>query len=375
METSKQRVLAAINHIQPDTTPVHIMGFEGIERWLELFGAEDDFELRIKMGLDLQTARPIYSGPNIERGVTIWGTEPNVSGYAGFGYSQAGKSYPLAGAGSVVDIERFAWPDPDDFDYEIVARTLKAAPGKACVIRPQYTVQQDGYTREDAARGGGLVPSIRASGAWMPILCGLFELFGLEETLIKFHAEPKIIEATITHVEAFILEFSRRQLEATRGMADIFWYGDDFATQRGILISPEHWRRFLKPTYKKVFELAKSYGVKMWFHGCGTFRPVLPDLIDIGMDVWETVQVHLPGNEPEVLKREYGQDITFYGAVNSQYTLPFGTPEEVRKEVRERIRVLGKGGGYICGADHTILPDVPVDNVLALLEEARKSSP
>ena len=110
----------------------------------------------------------------------------------------------------------------------------------------------------------------------------------------------------------------------------------------------------------------------MWFHCYGTFRPVLPDLIDIGMNVWETVQVHLPGNEPEVLKREYGRDITFYGAINSQHTLPFGTPEEVRAEVRKRIRVLGKGGGYICGADHTILPDVPIDNVLAMLEEARE---
>ena len=133
METSKQRVLAAINHIQPDTTPVHIMGFEGIERWLELFEAEDDFELRIKLGLDLQTARPIYSGPNIERGLTIWGTEPNVSGYAGFGYSQAGKSYPLAGAGSVADIERFAWPDPDDFDYAGIGQDCDRY-GDYCIV-------------------------------------------------------------------------------------------------------------------------------------------------------------------------------------------------------------------------------------------------
>ena len=102
------------------------------------------------------------------------------------------------------------------------------------------------------------------------------------------------------------------------------------------------------------------------------FRPVLPDLIEIGVNVWETVQVHLPGNEPEVLKRKYGQDLAFYGAINSQQTLPFGTPEEVRAEVRERIRVLGRGGGYICGSDHGILPDVPMENVLAMLDEARR---
>jgi len=121
--------------------------------------------------------------------------------------------------------------------------------------------------------------------------------------------------------------------------------------------------------------LAKDDGMKVWFHCCGTFRPVIPDLIDIGMDVWETVQVHLPGNEPEVLKREYGKDITFFGAINTQRTLPYGTEEEVRAEVRERIRVLGKGGGYICGGDHTILPDVPMANVFAMIDEARKARP
>jgi len=92
------------------------------------------------------------------------------------------------------------------------------------------------------------------------------------------------------------------------------------------MISPAQWRRFLKPTYRKVFAVAKSHGVKVWFHSCGTFRPVLPDLIECGMDVWETVQVHLKGNEPEVLKREYGRDLAFYGAISTQQTLPHGTP-------------------------------------------------
>lgn len=375
METSKSRVLKAINHIQADNTPVHIMGFEEIQRWLARFSARDDFDLRDKLGLDLQTARTIYRGQNAKRGRTIWGTEANVAGYAGAGYSQARGHYPLAKAASISDIDCFTWPDPDDFDYEIVGQVLGKASAKACYIKPQYTVQGDGFSREDAARGCGPSPPVRGSGGWLPILCTLFELFGFEETLVKLYVEPKIIKAAISHVETFALEFTRRLLEATKGLIDIYWFGDDFATQRGLMISPEKWRHFLKPTYKKIFELAKSYKLKVWFHCCGTFRPVLPDLINIGMDVWETVQVHLPGNEPDVLKREYGQDITFYGAVNSQRTLPFGMPEDVRAEVRERIRVLGKDGGYICGADHTILPDVPIENVIAMLDEARKFSP
>jgi uroporphyrinogen decarboxylase len=370
METSKERTIKAINHIQPEITPVHIMGFEEIERWHQRYRTSDDFELRDKLELDLQTARAVYTGPQAKHGRSIWGTEANVAGYAGGGYSGARQEYPLAGA-SLDEIEGYAWPDPDDFDYEIVAQVLQKDLQKAIYIKTQYAVQLPGMAREDAARGGGSMPASRAASAWLPVLCTLFELFGLEETLVMIPGEPQKIEVALAHIESFTVEFSRRYLEASRGLADIFWFGDDFATQRGMMISPEHWRRFLKPVYQKVFELATGYGVKVWFHSCGTFRPVLPDLIDIGMDVWETTQVHLPGNEPEVLKREYGQDITFYGAINTQHTLPFGTPEDVRAEVRERIRVLGKGGGYICGADHTILPDVPIENVLAMLDEAR----
>jgi uroporphyrinogen decarboxylase len=123
---------------------------------------------------------------------------------------------------------------------------------------------------------------------------------------------------------------------------------------------------------KKKRPKADKYDLKVWFHSCGQFRPVMGDLIDIGLDVWETVQTHLSGNEPEILKREYGDHITFFGGISTQTTLPFGSTDDVRREVRERIRVLGKNGGYICGPDHGIMPDVPLENVLAMYNEARK---
>ena len=364
METSRERILKAIDHIQPDTTPVHIMGFEAIERWLQHFHVQDDFDLREKLGLDFAYVGPIYTGPYTQRGLSIWGTKRNTGGYQGVGYSKEA-DHPLLNAESVEDIERFVWPDPDDFDYRVIGERLQTIPDKARATGLFGWYSVSGEAHEEA----------RDAGFWIPLLCVLYELFGFEETLMKIYSEPKIIEATISHLEPFILEYSRRMLEATKGLVDIFWFGDDFATARGPMISPEHWRKFLKPTYLKIFDLAKSYDLKIWFHCCGQFRPVMGDLIDMGMDVWETCQVHLPGNEPEVLKREYGQDITFYGAINSQQTLPFGTPNDVRAEVRERVRVLGKGGGYICGPNHWVLPDVPIENILAMLDEAKRVQP
>jgi len=206
----------------------------------------------------------------------------------------------------------------------------------------------------------------KTEAAVMNVVKQCFEAFtkrDLDSCLVSFAPDPDVVVIGTGGDEKCI------------GLADIFWFGDDFATARGMMMSPEHWRKFLKPTYRKIFQLAKSHDRKMWFHCCGTFREVMPDLIDMGMDVWETTQVHLPGNEPEVLKKEYGKDICFYGAINTQQTLPFGTPDEVRAEVRERIRVLGKGGGYIVGGDHAILPDVPIENVLAMIDEAKNTSP
>jgi uroporphyrinogen decarboxylase len=129
------------------------------------------------------------------------------------------------------------------------------------------------------------------------------------------------------------------------------------------------WRRFFKPRYARFFEMGKRAGKYIWFHSCGDITAVLPDLIDIGMDVWETVQLHTLPITPERLKREYGHLITFAGGVNTQQ-LPFWTPDRVRQEVAACIRALGEGGGYICGPDHHIKPDVPPANVIALYDAA-----
>ncbi len=365
METARDRIRKAIDHRQPETVPVNVMGFEDLDRWLEHYQVENYAHLCRVLQMDVfPDAPPVYRGPAIRPGLDIWRAAYNWTGAAGAGFSSARGGYPLGGATSVRDVENHPWPQAGDFDYSPARALQTVPPDQPLWIRPLYIFPED-----DPDQG----QSVRARRAeWIPVLCTLFNLFGLEETLVNLAMKPGLIEAALARIEAFILGFCRRMIEAAGIRADIFWFGDDFAGQAGLLISPEHWRRLLKPVYRKVFDLARSHGMKVWFHSCGSFRPVLPDLIDIGMDVWETVQVHLPGNEPHVLKREYGRFITFYGGISTQETLPRGTPEQVRAEVRERIRVLGAGGGYICSSDHTIMPDVPFDNVRAMIDEAKK---
>ncbi len=363
METSRERIRKAIHHIQPEQVPTHIMGFDPIEPWLERYQAEDYVALRQTLGLDLQAIRAVYTGENAARGLNIWGQAAGPGGATGPGYSSVRGGYPLENATSVKEIERFPWPSAQDFDFQVVADELRRLPDTiAKWVKIQYALPAPGESRRHAAR---------SDSPWIPLLCSLFDLFGMEATLVKMHEEPELIEAAIERITAFILEFEGGLLEATKGSVDHFYFGDDFATQSGMMLSPKDWRRFLKPSYARIYGLAKDYGLNVWIHCCGQFRPVMPDMIELGMDAWETVQVHLKGNEPEILKREYGKDLTFCGGISTQKTLPFGTPEQVRAEVRERIRLLGAGGGYVCAGDHSILRDVPMENVIAMLDEAQ----
>jgi uroporphyrinogen decarboxylase len=250
---------------------------------------------------------------------------------------------PFSGIKTIKEIENYTWPNPDDWDFRKISEKIDK-------YNNQYAIML---------------------GSWNPIFDQVLDFFSMDKAMEYLYLQPKLIEATIAYVEDFYLKFYRKYFKAAKGKADIFSMGDDFAGQRGMLISPKMWKKFLMPTYAKLFALAKEFNLHVWFHSCGTIEPVIGDLIDIGMDVWETVQAHLQGNEPKYIKREYGKNITFFGAINTQQTLPFGKPEEVRREVRERIRILGEGGGYICGPDHHIKPNFPIENVIAMIDEIK----
>jgi uroporphyrinogen decarboxylase len=250
---------------------------------------------------------------------------------------------PFYSVETVGEIDSYSWPDPDNWDFSRIEDKIDKYNGAYAIML----------------------------GSWNPILDQVFDFFSMDKAMMFLHLRPDLIEAAIAHIEDFWLRFYRKYFEAARGKGDIFSMGDDFAGQRGMLINPDLWRQLVKPVYARIFELAREFDLYVWFHSCGGIGEVLEDLIEIGMNVWETVQAHVPGNEPGVLKRTYGSDLTFFGGINTQQTLPFGTPDDVRREVQERITVLGEGGGYICGPDHHIKPHFPVENVIAMVVEIR----
>jgi len=336
---SRERVLTAVSGNSPDRLPVFCGRIDDQEYWISSFGVENESDLRNLWGLDCR--KNSYGGVfRTLENKTIWGCDDNWDA----GYSGA-KVPPLAGADSIKAIEQHQWPTMEQVDFDEISTQIAKLDN-------------------NCARIGSI--------GFEALLCTLFDLFGMETTMLNMHLEPCLIEASVERIEGFLISTIDEILKREAKNLDFFWWGDDFSTQRGMMVSPEMWRKFLKSTYIKVFDLIKSYDVMVWFHSCGTFAPVLGDLVEGGMDVWETVQAHLADNDPAVLKREYGKYISFFGAINCQKTLPFGSPEDVRKEVRERFRILGKGGGYIAGPDHSIQKNMPWQNIEALFDEARK---
>ena len=188
-------------------------------------------------------------------------------------------------------------------------------------------------------------------------------LCGMEQFLVDMVLEPSRVEALLDRILDFNLAIIDR---ACQSPIDGIIFGDDYGTQRGLLMSPAHWRRFLKPLLQQQFELTKEHGKVACLHSCGDVTAIVPDLIEIGLDVLNPLQ-------PEVLdlpwlKRQYGSDLAFYGGISTQRTLPFGTPDDVRAEVQERIEIMAVHGGYIIAPGITMLADTPMENVLAFVE-------
>jgi uroporphyrinogen decarboxylase len=151
---------------------------------------------------------------------------------------------------------------------------------------------------------------------------------------------------------------------------DWLWTGDDVASQTNLIVSPRAWRQLVKPALESVFKLGKAHGVWVAYHCCGALRPIIPDLVEMGMDVLNPVQANCPGMDIFELKNEFGQQITFMGGLDTQYLLPQGTVSEVRQAVRKILDQVAYNGGYILAASHTIPPETPLENIFALYEEA-----
>ena len=201
----------------------------------------------------------------------------------------------------------------------------------------------------------------------------VFEMYwrlrGLEATALEIAAEPELTYEMFGRCADFAVQLS--EAACRRFPLDWLWAGDDVASQRSLLMSPARWRTMIKPHLARVFAVGKAHGLWVAFHCCGALRPIIADLVEMGLDVLNPIQCNCPGMDPLELKREFGAALSFMGGVDTQDLLPHGTAAEVQRATRRLIDgMTSDGGGYILAASHTIPPETPMENIFAMYAEA-----
>ena len=381
--TSRERVQVALRHELPDRVPVDLGGNQsGITRvayeaLLSHLGREEEITILDTVQqlaepseavLDLLGVDTRYVRAQGAKGAepqfrteTIRG-KPHLSMEDEFGIVWSrpleGGLYhdithsPLQGVGTVADIEQYAWPDgghPSRFEglAEEAAR-LRAETDKAICTGISGVVYEFGWY-----------------------------LMGFERFYEALVLEPHLVEATLDQTLRYWLDFEAGFLPVVGPYVDVVMVGDDLAGQEGLLLSADTYRRIVKPRQAKLYEQIHALtDAKLWYHSCGAIRQLIPDLIEIGVEAINPVQVSARGMDTAELKREFGRDLVFWGGgCDTQHVLPRGTPDDVRAEVRRRVGDLSPGGGFVFAAVHNIQPDVPPANVMAMFDEARTAVP
>lgn len=198
---------------------------------------------------------------------------------------------------------------------------------------------------------------------------GTWEFFwhlrGYEHALMDIAAEPTFADGLCKVITEQIIAC----IDLIKNLPlDGLFLGDDWGGQNGVLLGPDSWRRYLKPSWKKIIDAAHRINLPVFNHCCGSFAAVMPDIVEIGLDCIESVQPEAAGNDPYFFKNEYGRDITFWGGLGSQSIIPFGKPAELTSEIHRLVHEMGEGGGYILSPAKGLMPDTPVENAVAIFE-------
>jgi uroporphyrinogen decarboxylase len=203
---------------------------------------------------------------------------------------------------------------------------------------------------------------------------GMFEIAwymrGMERFFMDLIEQPDIAYEIMRRVTDFFMGKLERVMAAAGDRIDLIWTSDDIAHQRGLLMSQPMWRELIAPHHERLNWRTHELGAQVMYHCCGAVRPLIPDLIRIGVDVLDVLQFSAKGMDPNEIKASFGGQLSFHGGIDVQTTLPFCTEDEIRQVTRERIEVLGRGGGYILAPTHNVQADTPPQNVTAVYAEA-----
>ena len=369
----RERVLRAINHQEPDRVPmdlgahadssIHVVAYEQLKAYMGIHIDRKpslvskimqdvlvDEEVLSVLDIDV---RGIYPGALDNRGsedpktgewTDEWGvirTKPPSAHYYDLKMPA-----PLSGEITISDIVNYPWPDPDD-------------PGLTRGLKQQ--VEHFKATTDYALVARVAAPFIHQSQY----------MRGFEDWYMDLAANQKLAGAMFDAILDVRMGMAANILDVVGPYIDVVMTGDDMGTQNGLQFSPATYRKLIKPRQKKYFDMVHSKtSAKMLLHSCGSVYPIIDDLIEIGVDILNPIQRRAADMDPKKLKAEFGDRLVFWGGVDIQQVMPFGSPDDVRAEVKYLFETLGAGGGWVLSCAHNIQPEVPPQNIVTLFKDA-----
>jgi uroporphyrinogen decarboxylase len=377
--TSRERVRAALSHREPDRVPfdlggsrmtgIHVQAYArlrdalglgpGRPRTIDVVQQLADVEPDVldALGADVRAVLPrvppAADRPAVEEAghlvlVDEWGVGRRMPVDGGLYYDI--HDVPLPGDIDTGAVDRFAWPDPAD--------------------PSRYAGMAEEARRYAHDEGRAVLVGSLGSG----LSEGLMRIRGFEDGYMDLVAQPALARRIMERILEVKLGYWERALAEVGDLVDVVAEADDLGGQDRPLFSPATYRALVKPLQRELFDfLHARTDARIFFHTCGAVRELLPDLVEIGVEILNPVQVSARGMDTAALKREFGRDLVFWGGgVDTQRVLGDGTPAEVRAEVRRRIADLRDGGGFVFAAVHNIQPNVPPENIVAMRAALRE---
>jgi uroporphyrinogen decarboxylase len=346
-----ERILATINRQPADRTPVDLWCTpEVLDSLREYTSLQDEFAVYDALGVDkIVWIFPGYNGrdfdPNDSGEITMWGV-PTKKVKAGLATYQEYINPPLAGYNAPEQLADYpSFPDPNQFDYA--------------------------GAKELAAKARSW--NFATIGPWISHFEIYCQMRGIQTALMDTLTAPKFLDAALDRIDAIQTAMLERMLIELGDTLDMVFISDDMGMQQNLFVSLKTWEKFFKSRLKNWCDLIHRHGKKVFYHTDGAVLPLIPKLIECGIDILNPIQHVCQGMEMANLKKQFGNDVIFHGGVENQKTLPMGTASEVAAETRHCLETLGKNGGYICCSCHNIQAGTPVENILAMIETARKS--
>lgn len=345
---SRERVLNAFSRKGYDRIPVKHEGTPEINHLImQHFGLKNMNQLLKVVGDDFRYVEAIYTGPELKTFPDgsfegYWGERYQ---YVEFGTGRYMEScyQPYAGVETLDKLDHTHFPDAGWFDYSTI--------------------------REQCEKMNGQYAICFGGAGDMDFINSISRARGMEEVMMDMMTDNEVFIEIMEQRFRFYYEMHKNALEAAGGLIDFTHIGEDLGNQRGQMIGMDLFETHFAPKFKKYFDMAHSYGAKVMMHMCGTVDAFLPRLIELGLDVQDVVQPTTPGMDIARLQKDFGDRLVFQGSMDVQREIAFGTPEEVRKEVRRRLELFPMGGLFL-GPSHAIQPGSPLENILTLYREA-----